>query len=345
MRRIPRLSWLALALPASSLAADAQAQGQAIPRTNAAAIQRRESCVAGNVFGIVAYQCANCGMSSPRDSTRIVYSFGTEPVVLETDNPTNRIKPGDFVVAVNGNPITTRAGADQFAYPPAGESVITVRRNGVNINVEQLVTTERSCSAGGFFLRIPADTAGVGRGGGFTAPATGGGARVGRAGGGGGGRGGRGGAVARAPDSLNRALLDSARARLAAGADSVRTNAGLRAMEPVMMRSTTTEAATTSIEVRNFALTLTCTPACSRARARDGTMYWRFEGYPAVANPSPTGLAGRAGLRHGDVLISVNDLSPLTEEGALLLNRAERELSLRLEISRAGKRERITLKL
>jgi C-terminal processing protease CtpA/Prc len=99
------------------------------------------------------------------------------------------------------------------------------------------------------------------------------------------------------------------------------------------------------LDIKNFGLVLECRPACRRARAADATMYLQFDGYPAVVAPAAGSVAARAGLHDGDIVVAVHNLSPLTEEGALLLNRAERVLTLDLEISRGGKREKITLKL
>ena len=105
------------------------------------------------------------------------------------------------------------------------------------------------------------------------------------------------------------------------------------------------EAVSSQVDIANFGFALQCTTPCTRTRSRDGTTYWRFDGYPALNIPVKDGLAAKAGLREGDVLISVNGLSPLTEEGALLLSRYAKELTLVLEISRAGKRQKFSLKL
>jgi hypothetical protein len=103
-------------------------------------------------------------------------------------------------------------------------------------------------------------------------------------------------------------------------------------------------ASSAQIDLKNFGLTLSCRPGCARTRAPDGGVYAKFEGYPAVTLLHD-GLAAHAGLHDGDVLISVNGRSPLSEDGALILNRSEKELTLMLEISRAGKRQKFTLKL
>jgi membrane-associated protease RseP (regulator of RpoE activity) len=234
------------------VAPSARAQGVQNVRGQTLSMQRGASCIPGRVFGITEYKCTSCGVASPRDSAHIVYSFGAEPVVVETADQTNRIKPGDYVVAVNGHPITTRAGADQFAYPPQGTATITVRRNNVNITIEQLIMSARLC--GGHRI------AGV-----------------------------------------------------------------LRAAAP--------ETVVPTVSLRDFGLTLVCVPICTRTRTRDGaTMYLRFDGFPVISN------------RDGDVLLSVNGTSPQVEEGALILNRAEREPTLQLEVRRDGKIEQVTLR-
>jgi hypothetical protein len=346
MSNMPRSFVLAAAV---LWARTAGAQGGAqIPQTvpqrppTAAPGQFVESCIAGRVFGITQFQCTHCGMASPRDSTRVVYTFGAEPHVVDTDNPTNRIKPGDYVVAVNGHPITTRAGADQFAYPPMGTATLTVRRNNVNINIDQMIMSPRYCPANSITYRMSIDT---------SPRASASGVMAGR--GGGGGRGGRigsgaGGLVMMRTDSTGAVtFIDTAVARMRQTADSLRAGrgggGGGRAV--AVLRGAPAEIIGPTVQSLRFGLTMTCHPTCTRARTRDGTaMYWRFDSYPTVTNPSPVSIAGKAGLQHDDVIITVNGISPQVEEGALILNRADRETSLELEIRRAGKTQKITLK-
>jgi hypothetical protein len=322
------LASLAAALCVGAHDARAQASAAQIPQAPAQRSpqptlgQPIESCIAGRIFGITQYQCTSCGMASPRDSTHVVYSFGAEPLVVETDSPSNRVKPGDHVVAVNGNPITTRVGADHFAYPPQGTATLTVRRNNVNINIDQPVSSSRYCPTQGF--RISPDSLAALR-------ASGGVIAVGRSsGGGGGGAGGRGGA------RQGGAALDSATIRL-------RSMTGARAE---ILRTPPAEPVSQIVQTKNFGLTLTCHPTCTFTRTRDGTtQYWRFDAFPTLTNVSPASAAAKAGLRDGDVLKSVNGVSPMVEEGALMLFRPGNESTLHLEVDRGGKIEKITLKL
>jgi membrane-associated protease RseP (regulator of RpoE activity) len=338
----------------------------------------------GAAFGIDAYDCANCGIARYRDSVHAVYTFGAEPVVVAVSpQARDRIRPGDVIVAVNGNPITTRAGADMFAYPDSGEVKLTLRRNGTNIDVTSYSLTPRM-SLNDAMVRAreiegrggvaASGGAGFGRSGGV------GGARVG-----GGGRGGAGGAAAGGRVAPTSPVADSAlRARLCAAQDRgtddstarrtlavcpsdtpradspqpVRTMSSRGGVgggiatarspgEPTSAALATSAMATSNVELRNFGFTLSCRPDCTRARSGAGVAYWKFDGYPTVAVQSlaKDGIAAKVGIHEGDVLVSVNGLSPLSEEGAVLLNRTDRELELTLEFSRGGKREKYVLKL
>jgi hypothetical protein len=102
----------------------------AIPLLCAASLIAQEAVVCstgpGVALGITGYQCANCGFSFVRGQ-RASYSFMTEPVVTNVADG-SKVAVGDVVEAVNGKPITTTAGSEQFTYPQAGENTITVRR-------------------------------------------------------------------------------------------------------------------------------------------------------------------------------------------------------------------------
>jgi hypothetical protein len=368
------MAFAAIMLNAGVLAA--QGAGAAGPQpVNVMMRQATPTCIAGSAFGIGSYRCASCGFANLPDSAHVVYTFGSEPVVVETVPSSPRIRPGDVVVAVNGQPITTRAGADQFAYPPAGEAVLTVRRGGVNIDVEQLIVPQNACPRNQSSLirrEVSAVDSARTRAGGLVERGTLGARTTG---------GGRGGAVARAippadstwrpPNSVSGfcwtypigygTTSDSARSvasrtrvpcadsvvtRMQRAADSARRLTTARSVEQMntALRSGPVESAST-VDLTNFGLTLACRPSCTRVRSADGTAYWRFDGYPAVRIQGQGSLAAKAGLMEGDILVLVNDVSPLTDQGALLLNRTERELTLRLEVSRAGQRKKVTLKL
>ena len=285
-------------------------------------------CGPGRAFGITAWEAPSFTFRYYDDSTHAVFSFGGEVVVGQA-TPNGRVRPGDVVVALNRNPITTRAGADLFAYP-SGEVILTVRRGGTNIDIEHMLAA-RPCSEGQP-SRFTSSVGGVPLSGRLSGGGSGvvAGGRGGRGVVGGGGRGGR-------ADTLQDSAL---RARVTSVLPLV--------LNPRVSFGVADSASTTrSVSPRNFGFGLICEPACTRATARDGSTYWRFAGYPAVANLSvpADGVAGRAGIRQGDVLISVNGHSPMSEEGGLALSRTERELTLTLEMSRGGRRTTYTLKL
>ena len=98
------------------------------------AAQQAAACSGpGAAFGVTAYQCASCGMKQGQ-GLRTQYQFQAEPIVLEAAK-SSMLKAGDVIEAVNGDPITTQAGADRFTYPAAGPATITVRRGNSRVQV------------------------------------------------------------------------------------------------------------------------------------------------------------------------------------------------------------------
>jgi hypothetical protein len=92
----------------------------------------------GAAFGVTAYQCANCGIEQ-RGGTRTAFQFFAEPVILDVEDG-SPLRPGDIVEAVDGKPITTRAGAEAFTYPTRSRSTVTVRRDGARRDLAVAVT-------------------------------------------------------------------------------------------------------------------------------------------------------------------------------------------------------------
>jgi membrane-associated protease RseP (regulator of RpoE activity) len=119
VRARPRIGGLAASICAGLVLAAVPAAGQADP-----------DCTSGPgaAFGVTAYQCANCGVEQ-RSGTPTAFQFFAEPVVLEVEAG-SALRPGDIVEAVDGKPITTRAGAHAFTYPSRSRSTVTVRRDG-----------------------------------------------------------------------------------------------------------------------------------------------------------------------------------------------------------------------
>jgi hypothetical protein len=239
---------------------------------------------AGSRGGRARVDTAYFSFSSPV-LRRSIFAFQSEPVVLET-TANSALKAGDVIEAVNGEPITTRAGGDLFTYPPNGEHVIRIRRNGTRMDVTSAVSS--SCDDLPF-LRVQPDA--------DVAP-------------GGRGRG-------RSPAASSQ--QDQARDRLV-------SEYSRRLMERTNQ---------TQYDAR-FGFAVRCQPSCTRARARDGTDYYRFSGYPPIVTVLRGGVAEELGLREGDRVIRVDGLSILEEDGALRFQRSARREALQITVQRNG---------
>ncbi|MGH7711659.1 MAG: PDZ domain-containing protein [Gemmatimonadaceae bacterium] len=273
------------------------------------AIQPPAATGPGVAFGVNAYQCASCGFKR-ENGGRAGYSFNAEPIVLET-TAWSPLRTGDVIEAVNGQPITTRAGADQFTYPPAGESVITVRRDGSRMQVKAQAHPE--CGREGLFGASNIERVQIIRG-----PM----------------------AVFRyGPDALGGAFVIKTKEgsgnldlRPTPHPDPVRT------LTPGAVPSADSAHGHGSAIDSRYGFAIACLPSCTRARTSDGTEYWKFDGYPPIYGIRPGGPAALAGIRVGDVVIEVDGVSILTEDGAQRFLRSGRTESMHLTILRDGRR-------
>src|ERR1043165_8414941 len=86
-----------------------------------------KACIGGPgaSFGITGYSCASCAVARTADTVH--YSFDTEPVVNAV-SATSPFLPGDVIVSVNGQPITTKQGGHDFAAPSPGRHTVYFRR-------------------------------------------------------------------------------------------------------------------------------------------------------------------------------------------------------------------------
>jgi TonB-dependent SusC/RagA subfamily outer membrane receptor len=273
---------------------------------------------------VTAYNCASCGIKQGTDQ-RTQFIFGAEPVVLQASS-SSALKGGDVIEAVNDAPITTVAGSDQFSYPRAGTSVITVRRGTARMRVSATAT---DCDA-----RNPA-TVGVKSDGPLLIVD---------------------GVVVSDLTKVPRDSIESvdvqkdgavtARygARAAQGVITIRTKRGqgkpnsssdpLIIADGVVISGTPQEDAGVSSNGRRFGFAIWCVPTCGRARAADGTEYYKFEGYPSIVALVNGGAAMRAGIRVGDVVTQIDGKSILQEEGALGFLRANRDDTMRVTVLR-----------
>ena len=72
---------------------------------------------------------------------------------------------------------------------------------------------------------------------------------------------------------------------------------------------------------------------------------WHYTEYPRIAGVAPSGPADRAGIRRGDVLMDVDGISLLTDEGAQRFSLLRAGDTVRLTLSRATKTFDVTLPL
>ena len=272
----------------------------------------------GEAFGVTAYQCASCSFKRDRGMP-VEYSFSAEPIVLEITS-WSILRVGDVIEAVNGQPITTRTGADQFTYPREGESVISVRRSGgraelravarpqcvdvKNFDASTIDRVEVLKGAAALSLYGPRGAAGVVHI--FRKPS----------------------ASGPAADSLSR--MGPSRT------DSL-YRSRTKWITPWRDVAVEDSAKMTPTDGR-YGFAISCLPSCTRTKASDSTEYWKFDGYPPIAGIRAGGPAAMLGLRVGDIVTEVDGISILTEEGALRFQRAERKKSLHVTVLRDGKK-------
>jgi hypothetical protein len=294
----------------------------------------------GARLGINGMQAAS--LSWRRLGTETIYSFQSEPVVIEVES-WSALRPGDVIQSVNGEPITTRAGADHFGNPPSNaDVVIAVRRNGERVEV--IAPTCSAQEGPGLYGQVsPA-------GGGYAGT---GAVRGGPGGGQAGGRvGGRSGGIS---------------GGISGGGSRASTSGGGVAAGPATPTRpvpTPAELATDSLSeavaLRDFGIVLACGSLCYRARNKAGSLYWRFIESPVVRTlplPRPNEMTeadwpavdairrGRsAGLHEGVVIERVNGHATTSEQGSLRLSHPAEYYPLNLDIRYSGRTQRVTLR-
>ncbi|HEX8946066.1 MAG TPA: PDZ domain-containing protein [Gemmatimonadaceae bacterium] len=299
----------------------------------------------GSAFGIVAYQCANCGFKQ-ESGQRPSYTFFAEPVVTQVDRPAAfaSTRPvividgvvqgspavGDVIEAVDGHPITTQAGADLFAYPAPGSHSLTVRRGrerqvlgfAVPASCDTRAARIRGTPALGGFrargdsLRYLGDTVYI-----------------------------RGDSVYRGSGSDGAALA----ATVSTIIDGIHRGSGSGAGSgygrgvpviggvPVEVTGGSSGAVTTtgsSPTAGKFGFAVECRPSCSMRRRPNGEYYYKYDGYPRIIEVREHSAADRAGLRVGDLITKVEGRSILAEDALSDLDQRDQ---LHMTVQRDGK--------
>ena len=321
--------------------------------------QTRENCPngPGRAFGIIAYQCANCGFKQG-NGERPTYSFFAEPVVVETNRATG-VTAGDVIEAVNGKPITTSAGAEQFTYPPAGDNTIAIRRGR---DRQVLRVSVVGCDAS----RAPSQTQ-------FSMDDI---ERIEVL---------KGAAAGFGSAGQNGVLVITTKTAARPSTSSDSTRVRVRVLDEVRIASQQRDALESQLAAARMVFTdqhpqvkalldelakplvivdgvvvdpntvrfptaqpltgrygfaLECRPRCTPATAKDGPLiytYNRYGGFPVIAAVRRGSAAERAGLKEGDLVIKVGGHSVLEDEGARGLGRLELVEMLRLTVRRDGK--------
>jgi TonB-dependent SusC/RagA subfamily outer membrane receptor len=301
------------------------------------AAQTPESCPSGPgaAFGISAYQCANCGY---RQGERPTYSFLAEPVVVETNRATG-ISAGDVIEAVNGKPITTSAGAQEFTYPPGGSNKIAIRRGRERQVLDVSVPFTCGFTEGRRRTRFSLnDIENVEVLKGSAAMRYGQDAAAGVVV-----------VTTRAASPASAPLADTTRLRLleefSEATNRQRGSDPLLVIDGVVIGRTLPKPS--APPAGRFGFGLNCEPSCTVWTGRDGPLIYTYHKYsvlPAVTAIGRASPAERAGVKVGDVVMKVDGHSVLDDEGAKGLARLERVDVVRLTVRRDGKEIEFTLR-
>jgi hypothetical protein len=95
-------------------------------------------------LGFGSFSCEHCTID--QSPGRVLYRFGTEPRVANITAPgRGRLREGDVLVAVDGDPITTMEASDRLSFTRRGERVrLTIRRGGRMQDVD--VVADEECA-------------------------------------------------------------------------------------------------------------------------------------------------------------------------------------------------------
>ena len=283
----------------------------------------------GAAFGVTSYQCASCAVRQGHGRTQ--FGFQAEPIVLETSKG-SVLRPGDVIEAVNGEPITTAAGADRFTYPTgAGPYLITVRRGNSRV---ELVATTSGCGDKADGANAPdlplvlvdgavsdlkqldestIDQIEVLKGQAATALY------------------GPGAAAGVIVITTKRAVKSKPKP----ASEAAPKSDPLIVIDGVIQSSPTSDVdVNRSSSGRRFGFAIGCLPSCTRAKTTGGTEYYQFDGYPPVVALTAGGPAERAGIRVGDLISQIDGKSILGEEGALRFLGGSKTETLRVTVLR-----------
>jgi S1-C subfamily serine protease len=288
----------------------------------------------GALYGVVAYQCANCGFKQELGAVPSV-TFFAEPVVTET-SPGSAVANGDVIIAVDGNPITTRAGADRFTYPASGPHTLTVRRGRERQEIRVDLNTNCTASAIGTGSgRIGTLRGRTGVGGGVATAAGGRGisSNVGRGVA-------SGGAISNV-GSFSDDCGDLARTQLIGARGAVIVDS-VSPRDPLII----IDGVRQSPAKGRYGFAVTARPICHKEGSGDGVYYsyrysYHYDQAPPIYDVRPGSAADKAGLRAGDLIVKIDGRSVL--DNPVLLTGADQREPLHMTVLRDGKEINVVL--
>lgn len=294
--------------------------------------RRSGSLDISQAFGIFGLDVASFEESKFPDRPPVI-SFLAEPVVTLVAK-TSILKPGDVIEAIDDHPITSSVGSRQFSAPTPGVNTLTVRRGRDRVVLRFDVVAPPPCTdwtspPGGFGVQgrqggsvnFDGTVGGRGRrGGGNAGPESLAVLRIR----------GRSGGVATPVDS---GFAYYARGRKLYTIWSMRDSTrgpiyvvdGVR-VEPTVMPPSS-----------RFGFAVTCTPICEKLTTPDGTSFYKFDRAPVISEVLANSPAATAGLKPRDMLVKVDGVSILEDDGGIRLSRSEQRQSLSLTVKRDGK--------
>jgi hypothetical protein len=258
----------------------------------------------GARFGVTSYTCVSCRIDQKGGKT--TYGFETEPVILQLAGSSS-LQPGDVVVAINGKPITTEAGASQFTNPPAGNSTLKIRRGRSEFEVQ--VQPSRCVGRFGSGMQLLLD-------GNLTI-------------------------------DMDRKSDSAVRFQLKGGGLEWRLNKSvlsprLRLRQDSITNKLSFEFVHSTGEVSSLGLGIECLPSCTLGRNTEGKYYYRFDGYPRIGQIK-TDAAPLSVFRVGDRIISIDRVSILTEEGVEKLHTLKDGVNHTVVVERDGRNVTLSL--